>query len=764
MTTRLFHPGGILLLMLLIPAASATSAETKALPPADDLAAPLRKLVADGVAAGTKPNVYLDVFGKNTRVQVVGADAKGVTVVAMGNNLPLDWKTISAPQMGALATEFAKSGADHLSIVRFFAAKGMAEKAEKSSMAALQLDKDLGPEIKTALALLPKEEPKPAAVKNDEKKTGSTATKTSSTPAKNVASPIPEARRIDWKPGIPGGVPKYPQFASVKDSNFGAKGDGIADDTAAIQKAIDDCPAGKAVFLPAGTYRLTATLNIIKGVALRGEGPDKTKLINEANQKQVIFMGSDDYEATSRIVGGCVKGSSCITVENAAAFKAGDLVLVDQLNDPDIVDIEGAGGKCGWAGREAGKRAMGQLVRVVGKDGSNLVLSRPLYFTFKPELLPEASRTTPRAVTGAGVEDLYIETTRGRTDSASTIKLWNCIHSWVKNVECCMGWYAGHVSLQRCLGCEVRDSYFHHAHRYGAGHGYGVWIFAQSTDTLVENNIAYHLNSGYQIECGGPGNVIAYNFSDRIWGRDYPKTDFCHFDIGTHGAHPYMNLFESNYVSTIGFDFYWGSSSHTTIFRNYADMDVAKMDGQQMWGIIACKLDQRNYYFNVIGNVFGEEGTKGALDGAAQKVVYRFGVKNPGGNSGPGDDQKVTQTAIRHANFDFITKQIHWDPSISNRQLPSSMYLTAKPAFFGNLQWPAIGPDVSPMHGMIPAYERFLKIPKADRDAQDQLYLGAFHVCAGNNADARTALTQVLAQFANSPYAAKARKLLEQVK
>ena len=71
---------------------------------------------------------------------------------------------------------------------------------------------------------------------------------------------IPADRRIDWSPGIPGGIPTYPVGINVKDAPYSAKGDGVADDTAAIQAAIRACPAGKAVFLPAGTYRTTSEL------------------------------------------------------------------------------------------------------------------------------------------------------------------------------------------------------------------------------------------------------------------------------------------------------------------------------------------------------------------------------------------------------------------------------------------------------------------------------------------------------------------------
>jgi len=67
---------------------------------------------------------------------------------------------------------------------------------------------------------------------------------------------------------------------NVRDPRFGAVGDGVADDTAAIQAAITACitSGGGTVFLPKGTYRTTAPLDFsaMKGggtaVCLQGEG------------------------------------------------------------------------------------------------------------------------------------------------------------------------------------------------------------------------------------------------------------------------------------------------------------------------------------------------------------------------------------------------------------------------------------------------------------------------------------------------------------
>ena len=66
-------------------------------------------------------------------------------------------------------------------------------------------------------------------------------------------------------------------FDARKD--FGASGGGSADDTAAIQKAIDAASAqgGGVVVLAAGTYRIQG-LNLDRGVILKGAGADTTVL------------------------------------------------------------------------------------------------------------------------------------------------------------------------------------------------------------------------------------------------------------------------------------------------------------------------------------------------------------------------------------------------------------------------------------------------------------------------------------------------------
>src|ERR1044072_2799296 len=72
-------------------------------------------------------------------------------------------------------------------------------------------------------------------------------------------------------------IPNVPRGVSVKE--FGAKGDGQTDDTAAFLKALATVKNG-AIEVPPGRYRITNILEIKRSrIVLRGAGPERTVLV-----------------------------------------------------------------------------------------------------------------------------------------------------------------------------------------------------------------------------------------------------------------------------------------------------------------------------------------------------------------------------------------------------------------------------------------------------------------------------------------------------
>ncbi|MEW6359261.1 MAG: right-handed parallel beta-helix repeat-containing protein [Planctomycetota bacterium] len=85
----------------------------------------------------------------------------------------------------------------------------------------------------------------------------------------------------DWTwAGLPKGIPDAPVKAKAAD--FGARPDDDADDSAALQKALDALAekGGGALLIEPGTFYLDRTLKVTAdNIVIRGSGKDKTKLI-----------------------------------------------------------------------------------------------------------------------------------------------------------------------------------------------------------------------------------------------------------------------------------------------------------------------------------------------------------------------------------------------------------------------------------------------------------------------------------------------------
>jgi hypothetical protein len=80
--------------------------------------------------------------------------------------------------------------------------------------------------------------------------------------------------------------------------SFGARGDGVADDTLAFQAALDAAAArGERVTVPAGQFRIAGTLSIPPGVTLEGVWPGPHTSMVERGTVLLAYAGRDDESA-----------------------------------------------------------------------------------------------------------------------------------------------------------------------------------------------------------------------------------------------------------------------------------------------------------------------------------------------------------------------------------------------------------------------------------------------------------------------------------
>ena len=179
-------------------------------------------------------------------------------------------------------------------------------------------------------------------------------------------------------------------------------------------------------------------------------------------------------------------------------------------------------------------------------------------------------------------------------------------------------------------------------------------------------------------------------------------------------------------TSKVDFDFYWGSSSHNTVFRNQlkgTNIIIGPLDGKRapedkngywaMQALTAVDFSQTVRYSNLIGNIIGTDRQKAlpykqlvvapkdtrSFYTSNQSYGYTFGFANLGDEGGKDGNKGNTSlpytTAIMHGDYDVVLGTFKWNAAVRDHVIPASFYLDKKPAFFGTLAWPAFGPTLT---------------------------------------------------------------------
>ena len=378
-------------------------------------------------------------------------------------------------------------------------------------------------------------------------------------------------------------IPERAAEVSVKD--FGALGDGKADDTAAFQRAVKEA-AGKCIGIPAGRYILSDVIEVgTSDTVLKGAGTGKTTLVFTKGLETlrpkaaetgggkpttawswsgglVWFKGANPVGAVLATVAapGAKRGATSVPVEDVAKLAVGQEVAIEVKDDS-------AGSLVKHIFRDnpedsaklTGKLAYRYAARIREIRGKDVVLDRPLRFDLRPEWTASLRGFSPK-LQHSGIEDLTFDFPRQpyrghwEEDGFNAVQFDNLAHCWARRLvihNADSGIYA------KGFFCTVSDVNFTANRKPEAkGHTGHHGIQAEGVDNLVtrfqfKTRYFHELTVAHSL-----GNV----FSDG--GGDYLTLDH-------HKAGPYENLFTNLDTGASGAEA-WNSGGPPGVGRHSA--------------------------------------------------------------------------------------------------------------------------------------------------------------------------------------------------
>ena len=257
-------------------------------------------------------------------------------------------------------------------------------------------------------------------------------------------------------------IPDSKVVCSVKD--FGAIGDGVADDSDAFLAAIASVNKG-AIFIPAGKYKITKIIEIKKSkVVLRGEGPDKTilffpKYLNDIKPNWghttsgrptsnyswsggfIWFKGNYRSKKLTDITGPAKRGDKVVTVKSTDKIKPGDQIEIFLKDKPDNSFADHL--YCGDPGNKSklnGRTKASIVCTVTVVNGNKVSFNRPLRFDIQTQWTPTVKSFNP-SLTDSGIEELCFEFPTAPYKGHFTelgynaIAFGKAVHCWARNIR-----------------------------------------------------------------------------------------------------------------------------------------------------------------------------------------------------------------------------------------------------------------------------------------------------------------------------------------
>jgi FG-GAP-like repeat len=505
----------------------------------------------------------------------------------------------------------------------------------------------------------------------------------------------------------------------------------------------------------------------VDNVTVRGESPTTTSIVanGQINDYGTVILFGHRYGSSSadflvrNVTADALKGAVTIQLSDASGYQVGDVITIDHVDGAAsaVGPVFFNGGYLwnydaqyfkrqptyGWSGPSTGAPAFPDVTdipstnaaaqnvvpqwrstvqenEITAINGNTITVMDPLNVDFPLSLSPQIWRTVPMndASTSVGNRWVGLEDIRVAGGNnlwgfpGGNIALSYVAYGWVKGVDADgerwtsdpvnhPGKYGYNIGLARCYRCVVRESYAHGStDENPGGQAYGIVVGTGSSADLIEDNISINNNKPIALNETGGGNVIAYNYVDQSALWNSPGWLENGID-DSHASFTHNDLIEGNWANNIGSDTTHGNSGWQVHLRNYSNGNNL-LGGPMSANLRAVGMDAWSGYSAFIGNVL-MGGTVYQTTPTSQNgtPIYQLGNNAPYGGW---DNGYALAHIYRDGNWDNVTNGVVW--AASARAIPNSFYLTFKPAFFGNNQWPWVDPVAGLTH-TLPAKARY---------------------------------------------------------
>ena len=343
---------------------------------------------------------------------------------------------------------------------------------------------------------------------------------------------------------------KLRETVSVKD--FGAKGDGVTDDTAAIQAAFD---TGKPVHFPLGTYVITSRVDYVSSESItitadKGAVIDATAISASATTIYAMWLSGQAMPANENTVllshgssrtGGqalganASKGDSAITVPTALGLTKGDIIRI--YSTDDFTSTYGGTPK-------------GEMAEVYSVTGTAVTLTAPIADSYTAATTTVFKHTAPKV----SVSDLTLLCAA----KINGLTVFEAREVEVSNVHV-EGAYITSLRLDLCYGGKVSNCSGKDFRLDGASNEYGLGLGSCQSIEVCGN----HFEGGrHAFSAGGyepcryihvHSNTFSSIASQSAGAFDlHDNTQYCHVHNNTikGGANFFAgdNTFENNIV------------------------------------------------------------------------------------------------------------------------------------------------------------------------------------------------------------------------